>query len=127
MDAKHLLSRHPFDPVYVARPDEPDDPAPPLGWRHVDGGVVEIGHNGAGFAFDNEGPRHAVLLEPFEIADRAVTNADWMAFIADGGYQRADLWLSDGWARVQAEGWAAPEYWRDDDGTWTTFTMSGRR
>jgi ergothioneine biosynthesis protein EgtB len=127
MDAKHLLADHPFDPVYVERPPESDVAAPSQGWRSFGGGVVEVGHDGTGFAFDNEGPRHQVLLQPFEIADRAVTNEDWLAFMADGGYRRAGLWLSDGWARVQAEGWAAPAYWREDDGGWTTFTLSGRR
>ena len=127
MDAKHLLADHPFDPVYVERPAEPDVPATPQGWRSVAGGVVEVGHDGTGFAFDNEGPRHQVLLQPFEIADRAVTNEDWLAFMADDGYRRPELWLSDGWARVQAEGWTAPAYWREQDGTWTTFTLSGRR
>jgi ergothioneine biosynthesis protein EgtB len=127
MDAKHLLSCHAFAPEYVARPVEPDVAAPPLTWRAVDGGTCEVGHDGAGFAFDNEGPRHRVHLEPFEIAERAVTNADWLEFIADGGYRQPELWLSDGWARIQAEGWEAPAYWRRDDGTWTTFTLSGRR
>jgi ergothioneine biosynthesis protein EgtB len=127
MDAKHLLSCHAFTPEYVARPVEPDVAAPPLTWRAVDGGTCEVGHDGAGFAFDNEGPRHRVHLEPFEIAERAVTNADWLEFIADGGYRQPELWLSDGWARIQAEGWEAPAYWRRDDGRWTTFTLSGRR
>ena len=127
MDAKHLLGDHPFAPVYVARSPEPDVAAAQQGWRSFAGGIVEVGHDGTGFAFDNEGPRHQVLLQPFEIADRAVTNDDWLAFIADGGYRRADLWLSDGWARVQAEGWAAPAYWQENDGGWTTYTLSGRR
>ena len=127
-DVKHLLSTQPFGPVYVERPDEPDVPAAAQGWRAVAGGVVEVGHDGRGFAFDNEGPRHRVFLEDFAIADRAVTNADWMQFIDDGGYHHHEHWLSDGWGRVQAEGLEAPGYWeRDDDGAWTTFTLSGRR
>jgi ergothioneine biosynthesis protein EgtB len=127
MDAKHLLSGNPFDPVYVDREPESDVRATPLTWRSVEGGLVEIGHDGAGFAFDNEGPRHAVYLEPFEIAERAVTNDDWLRFIADDGYHRPELWLSDGWARLHAEAWEAPAYWRNDDGAWSTFTLSGRR
>ena len=136
MDAKHLLADHPFDPVYVDRPSETDIAAAPQGWRSFPGGVVDIGHSVSSraehdsdhFAFDNEGPRHQVLLQPFEIADRAVTNADWLAFMADGGYERPELWLSDGWIKVQAEGWRAPAYWKEeDDGQWTTFTLSGRR
>jgi ergothioneine biosynthesis protein EgtB len=127
MDAKHLLSRNNFDPVYVARDADIEVAVPQLRWRGVDGGIAEIGHEGDGFAFDNEGPRHLVYIEPFEIADRPVTNADWLEFIADGGYDRPDLWLSDGWARVQGEGWDAPGYWRCDDGEWSVFTLSGRR
>jgi ergothioneine biosynthesis protein EgtB len=128
MDAKHLLAGHPFDPTYIERP--PDDLVipTPLTWRKVDGGLVSIGHDGSGFAFDNEGPRHQHFLEPFEIAERAVTVADWLDFIADDGYTTPTLWLSDGWARANAEGWRAPAYWQqDDDGRWTTFTLSGRR
>jgi ergothioneine biosynthesis protein EgtB len=127
MDAKHLLSHHAFDPVYVDRPAEPEAAPLPQSWREVAGGVVEIGHTGAGFAFDNEGPRHRAYLEPFRIAELAVTNADWLEFMADDGYRRPELWLSDGWARVQTEGWSAPGYWRQTDGRWTTFTLSGRR
>jgi ergothioneine biosynthesis protein EgtB len=127
MDLKHLLSCNRYDPVYVERSAETDDDAPLLSWRTVDGGLHDIGHRGSGFAFDNEGPRHTVHLESFQIGERAVTNQDWAAFVADGGYTRADLWLSDGWARVQTEQWRAPEYWRLDDDGWTTFTLSGRR
>ena len=128
MDAKHLLAGHPFNPVYIDRSIEPDVPSTPLTWRCVDGGLVDIGHAGDGFAFDNEGPRHTVLLQPFEIAERAVTNADWLEFMADGGYDKPELWLSDGWIRRNADDWHAPAYWQqDEDGQWTTFTLSGRR
>ncbi len=127
MDVKHLFAQNRFEPAYVERGDEPDTPPFPLTWRPVDGGLHEAGHDGSGFAFDNEGPRHRLYLEPFEIAERAVTNADWIAFIGDGGYHRADLWLSDGWARVQSDSWEAPLYWRDDGDGWSTFTLSGRR
>jgi ergothioneine biosynthesis protein EgtB len=131
MDAKHLLSTNAFDPVYVDRPIEPDADSPALSWRSVDGGLAEIGHSasgpGSGFAFDNEGPSHLHYLQPFEIAERPVTNGDWLEFMADGGYQRSELWLSDGWARIHAEGWDAPAYWNHVDGQWTTFTLSGRR
>jgi ergothioneine biosynthesis protein EgtB len=97
-------------------------------WRTVAGGLIEIGHDGTGFAYDNEGPRHRVYLADFRIAERAVTNADWLAFMADDGYRQAELWLSDGWGHIQQTGWDAPGYWRrDEDGQWTTFTLSGRR
>ncbi|MDP9395153.1 MAG: ergothioneine biosynthesis protein EgtB [Actinomycetota bacterium] len=127
MDALHLLSCHPFGPALVER-DEEDDPSPaPLTWRAVPGGLHEIGHDGDGFAYDNEGPRHAVHLVPFEIAERAVTNEDWLAFMADGGYERADLWLSDGWAAVQQHGWRAPGYWQEREGRWLAFGSGGVR
>jgi ergothioneine biosynthesis protein EgtB len=127
MDIKHLFSMHAFGPAYVERPADEAVPVRPLTWRAVNGGVTEIGHEGTGFAYDNEGPRHRVFLEDFEIAERAVTNADWLEFMADDGYRRPDLWLSDGWARINAEGWDAPGYWDEQDGSWTTFTLSGRR
>lgn len=127
MDAKHLLSKHPFAPSYVDRGPDPETPVRPLGWRAISGGVHEVGHAGPRFAFDNESPRHPVYLEDFQIADRAVTNADWLEFIADDGYQRPDLWLSDGWAKISATGWRCPGYWQNIDGAWTTFTLSGRR
>lgn len=128
MDIKHLFSTHSFGPVYVERPPDEKVPAAPQSWRTVTGGLTEIGHDGTGFAFDNEGPRHRVYLEDFRIAERAVTNADWLEFMADDGYARPDLWLSDGWGHIQQTGWDAPGYWRrDEDGQWTTFTLSGRR
>lgn len=127
MDLKHLLSTNAFDPVYVERAAEPDPAAPTMSWRAVEGGLVEIGHAASGFAFDNEGPVHVHHLDAFEIATRAVTNGDWLEFIADGGYRRPELWLSDGWIRVQQEAWTAPAYWRRDDDSWTVFTLSGRR
>jgi ergothioneine biosynthesis protein EgtB len=127
MDIKHLFSTNAFGPVYVERPPDDLTPPAPQSWRTVTGGLVEIGHDGDGFAYDNEGPRHRVYLSDFVIAERAVTVADWLEFMADGGYRRPDLWLSDGWAKVQTEGWDAPGYWDEHDGEWTTFTLSGRR
>jgi ergothioneine biosynthesis protein EgtB len=127
MDAKHLLSRHAFGPAMIERPDE-DNPDPvPLRWREIAGGLHQVGHDGDGFAFDNEGPRHTVHFEDFSIASRAVTVADWLAFMDDGGYQRPELWLSDGWRTVQEQGWRSPEYWWDVDGTWKVFTTAGVR
>jgi ergothioneine biosynthesis protein EgtB len=129
MDAKHLLSRHAFGPAILDRPLEPDVASVPLTWRGVEGGLHDIGARGdaEGFRFDNEEPRHRVFLEDYEIASRAVTVEDWKAFMADGGYQRPDLWLSDGWYAVQREGWRSPDYWWDVDGTWMTFTTAGVR
>ncbi|WP_119677944.1 ergothioneine biosynthesis protein EgtB [Indioceanicola profundi] len=127
-DLKHLLSGNSLMPAYRERPEQEPSPAPPLGWAEHPGGLAEIGWDGKGFAFDNEGPRHKVWLEPFAIADRPVTCGEWLAFMADGGYRDPSLWLSDGWAAVRAEGWEAPAYWRrDEDGGWVQFTLAGER
>ena len=87
----------------------------------------EIGHDGDGFCFDNETPRHRVWLDAFEIASHPVTHGDFLAFIADGGYRRPELWLSLGWDTVQAQHWEAPLYWRRARGGWEQFTLSGPR
>ena len=133
-DIKHAFSRHPFAPAYVPPQSFQRDAAPALDFVAFAGGIVEIGHDGldhgAGFAFDNEGPRHRVLLQPYRIATRPVTCGEYLAFIADGGYARPELWLSDGWATVQREGWQAPAYWLADarhEGGWQIFTLQGRR
>ncbi len=94
-------------------------------WLTHPGGIVRIGHDGTHFAFDCEGPRHDVLLQPFALSRALVSNADWLQFIAHGGYRTAALWLSDGWTWVQREGIAAPLYWRQDDGGWQRFTLTG--
>ena len=131
MDAKHMLGTQAQGLVYRDRPADAPVDAPPLTWRAVDGGLVAIGHDGSGFAFDNESPQHEVWLAPFEIAQRAVTNGDWLAFMADGGYRRPELWLSDGWRTVTTLGWQAPEYWRSGDGTargdWRVWGLAGER
>jgi ergothioneine biosynthesis protein EgtB len=126
-DIKHAFFANPLMPAYF--PDAPLACSPPKpGWRRHPGGILNIGHTGEGFAFDNEGPRHEVLLRPFRIAAAPVTNGEYRAFIADGGYRRPEFWLSDGWARVQDEGWDSPFYWlKDDDGAQRIFTLSGLR
>jgi ergothioneine biosynthesis protein EgtB len=125
MDIKHVLSRNPLLPAYDAlRVRAPGD-APDLGWNRHPEGTYEIGHGGDGFAFDNELPRHRVFLEAFELADRPVTCGEWRAFMEDGGYHRAELWLSDGWAAVTAQGWEAPLYWSAGDHGWQEFTLAG--
>ena len=127
MDIKHVFSCNPLKPAYR----EPGRPRrgsiPPLAWKSFPGGVVEIGHDGGGFAFDNEGPRHRTFLEPFRLAARPVTNGEWVEFIEDGGYRRPELWLSDGWSTVKSEGWEAPLYWSAAEGGWSIFTLSGAR
>ena len=124
MDIKHVLSRNPLQPVYAGTPSPLSDPDP-LGWVEVEGGLVEVGHDGGSFSFDNELPRHRQWLEPYRIADRLVTNGEWSEFIADGGYRRHELWLSDGWAKVNGEGWVAPFYWSERDGVWFEHTLHG--
>lgn len=128
-DLKHLFSCNPLEPAYRPAPigHASGTEAPPLAWQSFEGRVVEIGHEGDGFAFDNETPRHRVHLEPFEIASRLVTNGEFAAFIEDGGYTRPEFWLSEGWGTVLAEDWEAPLNWkRDRDGEWTEFTLHGR-
>lgn len=125
-DLKHMLSTNPLQPVYRERPPE-RSAAPPLRWLRFEEGIHEIGHAGGGFFYDNEGPRHRELVPAFELASRPVTCGDYLEFIADGGYERPELWLSEGWNLVETEGWGAPLYWWDEEGRWTTFTLSGRR
>lgn len=129
MDVLHLMSRSPLEPAaYSTEPRAaPLQPARG-GWQAFDGGLVETGAAAEGFAFDNERPAHRVWLEPFALAADLVTNAEWQAFMDDGGYRRPELWLSDGWAAVQARGWTAPLYWREEQGGgWTVMTLAGRR
>ncbi|HEX3535679.1 MAG TPA: ergothioneine biosynthesis protein EgtB [Stellaceae bacterium] len=128
MDIKHVFSVNPLLPAYQAPPAlQAARAMSPLHWIEFDGGLVEIGHRGDGFAFDNEGPRHKVWLEPFRLASRPVTCGEFLDFVTDGGYQRAEYWLSDGWAIVQEQGWEAPLYWRRDDNGWCLFTLSGEK
>jgi dimethylhistidine N-methyltransferase len=129
-DVLSLFAASPLEPAYsegAASPRSVGSEA--LAWAEFPGGVVEIGSDfaeDAGFAFDNEGPRHGVLLRPYRLADRPATNADWLAFMEAGGYRSAEFWMSDGWARVQAEGWRAPLYWAETDGVWSVMTLRGR-
>jgi len=127
MDIKHVLSINPLAPAYQAAASFVARAAVPLEWIAFEGGLRQIGHAGEGFAFDNEAPRHRVWLEPFRLAGRLSTCGEYLRFIEDGGYSRPELWLSDGWAAVQSEGWRAPLYWRDTDGDWALFTLSGLR
>ena len=123
-DIKHALWSNPLGPAYLVSVEgaairassEPE-------WHEYPGGIARVGHDGEGFAFDNEGPAHRVLLEPFALADRLVTNLEWQAFMADGGYRNPALWLSDGWAWVQREQIVAPLYWREHE----QFTLAGWR
>ncbi|MGB7127330.1 MAG: ergothioneine biosynthesis protein EgtB [Methylovirgula sp.] len=126
-DILHLFAQNPLLPAYK-------DPGPiavdpnadqTLGYKSVQGGVVEIGHNGEGFAFDCEGPRHSVFLEPFRLADRLISNQEWIEFIRDGGYDNPLLWLSEGWARARSENWTMPLYWDKRDDEYWAMTLRG--
>lgn len=122
-DIKHALSLNPLLPAYAPKGDA-RAVAGSMTWTDHPGGIARIGHEGAGFAFDNEGPAHRVMIEPFALADRLVANREWQMFMADGGYRNPALWLSDGWAWAQAEGIDAPLYWREDDTAFTLFGMA---
>jgi ergothioneine biosynthesis protein EgtB len=127
-DILHLFGENPLQPsLYPPLRKQPVAVPAPIGWIEHGGGIIEIGHGGEGFAFDCEGPRHRTLLVPHALADRTVTNGEWAAFIADGGYREPRHWLSDGWAWVKAEGAEAPLYWERDGDTWTRFGLDGRR
>ncbi|WP_375286214.1 ergothioneine biosynthesis protein EgtB [Sphingomonas sp.] len=127
-DILHLFSENPLEPaLWPAACKVPVAMPGPVGWIEQGEAVVEIGHDGGGFAFDCEGPRHRTLLAPHALADRTVTNGEWQAFIADGGYASPRWWLSDGWAWVQREGIEAPLYWEQRDSAWTRFGLDGRR
>ncbi|WP_286178160.1 ergothioneine biosynthesis protein EgtB [Stieleria mannarensis] len=126
-DLKHALSCNPLDPVYREGECEHVDTMRTSSWIDVDAGVAKIGHDGKSFCFDNELPRHRVFLEPYKIANRCVTNREYLEFMEDGGYQRPEFWLSLGWATVQDKGWEAPLYWSKQGSRWTQFTLSGRK
>lgn len=128
MDILHLFAQSPLSPVYQSSAATDRTDPGPQSFHRFEGGVVEIGAGEAGFAFDNERPRHRVYVAPFRLSDRLVTNGEWIGFIDAGGYRRVDLWLSEGWTKVQQEGWSAPAYWRlEEDGTWTVMTLQGRQ
>lgn len=127
MDIKHVLSRNPFGPSYRKKEPVAVFSTHELRWFDVPGGLYRLGRDDErGFAYDNEGPAHETAVQEFAIASRCVTNAEYQAFIEDGGYERAEFWHSDGWAQIRQEGWRAPLYWQqDDDDNWVEFTFAG--
>jgi ergothioneine biosynthesis protein EgtB len=127
MDIKHVLSQNLPQPAYTASDICNNARSIRSARIEHDGGLYEIGFDGSGFAFDNELPRHAVHLEPFVLDARPVTCGEWIEFIEDGAYCRADLWLSDGWAACQEQGWEAPLYWSRCEGGWRYYTLGGPR
>lgn len=129
-DIKHILAHNPMRPAYLkaalTTAGSDISHAPPLEWQHFQGGIRLHGHDGAGFAYDNEGPRHRVLLQDFSLATRTVSNAEYLEFIHDGGYERPEFWLSEGWAAVVQNGWGAPLYWQQHaDAEWSQFGFHG--
>ncbi len=131
MDIKHLFAQNPLLPVYANLPLPPPTSVTGAGsWQSVAGGLIDIGAMADAFAFDNERPRHRAWLAPYRLAQRPVTNAEFAAFVADGGYCNPLLWLADGWATVQREGWQHPAYWLPRDGGregYDEFTLGGTR
>jgi ergothioneine biosynthesis protein EgtB len=125
-DLKHAWAANPLHPVYREAASARGD-SPRQAWVSFPEGLAWVGHEGKGFAFDNESPRHRVFLNAFQMSSRLVTNGEYLEFIEDGGYVRPDLWLSDGWAASQANGWSAPLYWTKESGEFATVTLAGLR
>jgi len=126
-DILSLFAAQPLRPAYqpLKLVAESEAEADAVNWIAFDGGIVETGHDGKGFAYDNELPRHQALIHPFRLADRCVTNGEWLEFMADGGYRDPLLWLADGWAAVNANGWMAPEYWDETEDGWRQMSLNG--
>jgi ergothioneine biosynthesis protein EgtB len=125
-DIKHLLSRNPLFPAYGSTVPCAE-PAPALAWHDFTGGLVEIGHAGSGFCYDNETPRHRVFLQPYRLASRLVSNDEYAAFIAAGGYTEPSFWLAEGWDWRAAQARESPLYWQRHDAGWQEFTLGGMR
>ena len=126
-DIKHVLSFNPLYPTYVEQAPTLDRSVAETKWMSFQEGLYRIGHDGKGFCYDNEMPLHQYFLEPFQLANRLVTNGEYLEFIEDGGYGNPTLWLSDGWSTVAQEGWQAPLYWEKTDGRWKHYTLHGMR
>jgi ergothioneine biosynthesis protein EgtB len=131
-DIKHALWTNPLHPAYVDEPIalaalslDKSETGDTVAWADYEGGLCDIGFAGDGFAFDNELPRHPVYLRPFQVASKLVSCAEYLQFMNDGGYRRPELWLAAGWDTVEAEGWKAPLYWRQQDDAWQVYTMYG--
>ncbi|MEZ5650334.1 MAG: ergothioneine biosynthesis protein EgtB [Burkholderiaceae bacterium] len=124
-DVKHLLSLNPLAPAYGEALDRPSVAHASLDWQALGGHAAAIGHEDGGFAFDNEMPAHTQWLAPYEIANRLVTNGEYLRFVEAGGYRRPEFWLAEGYDHVCAQGWAAPIYWRQRDGQWLRFGLDG--
>ena len=127
-DIKHVFAQNPLYPVFRKGVRETKSTNPgPAEFVEFDEATVEIGHQGNGFSYDNEGPRHRALVLPFGLASRVVTNGEYLAFIQERGYERPEFWLSLGWTTVNEQRWTAPLYWTMRDGSWWNFSLSGMR
>jgi ergothioneine biosynthesis protein EgtB len=127
-DIKHVFAQNPLYPVFQRRDIGKDKiDINPLKFVEFDEAIIEIGYNGNGFSYDNEGPRHRALVLPFSLADRLITNREYLQFMADNGYSRSEFWLSLGWTTVNEQNWRSPLYWIERDGEWWNFTLSGLR
>jgi len=127
-DILSLFAAEPLKPAYrTDAPGTATQSIAPLAFTAFDGGLHDVGHDGAGFAYDNEGPRHQQLIRPFKLANRCVTNAEWIAFIEDGGYRTATLWLADGWTAINTEDWDGPLYFEQADGGYLQMSLLGLR
>jgi ergothioneine biosynthesis protein EgtB len=126
-DLKHMFATNPIEPAYrsEAPPSSPQPGA--AGWSAFDGGLGDLGTDDPAFAFDNERPRHRTWIDPFELADRPVTAGEYLEFIEDGGYERSELWLSDGWDEAVRRSWTAPLYWKRGGEDWREVTLHGPR
>ena len=126
-DIKSVFWQNPLRPAFRTRDGGQAQPVPAMKWTKFDGGVYGVGHQGSGFSYDNEGPRHRAFVESFGLSSRLITNAEYLAFVGDGGYRRPDLWLSLGWNTLKEKGWEAPLYWEKREGRWHTMTLAGMR
>ena len=128
-DLKHALALNPLQPAYIDEEieSEPTLQSEPMSWLEHSGGLFSIGHDGVGFSFDNESPRHKVLVTPHSVASRCITVGEYLQFMESGGYTNPMYWLSDGWAERSKQGWDSPLYWRHEADQWTTMTLHGRR
>ncbi len=126
-DLKYLLAQNPLLPIYRERVVSESVPASELTWTEFEEGLVEIGNKGNEFTYDNEHPHHRTFVQDFELANRLVTNGEFLEFMNDGGYQKSPFWLDEGWSSVGRESWEAPLYWFKRDGEWMQFTLSGAR
>ena len=127
MDIKYNFWANPLKPVYRNNLEIPQGKSRPMRWLERTGGIHGLGHSNEGFAFDNETPRHDVLIRDHRLADRLVTNGEYLNFIDEGGYSDTTLWLSDGWVLIQAKGWCHPLYWQQVEGSWMQFSLGGMR